>query len=149
MITEELAAIEARALAVADAFDDDVPLKLDTYVWKYAPGQQKRFTSIHGEQGDIAAIEGWDDDATATVEALIGAVNVARVDIPALLAVLRERDNTIAALEAAAANVVDMTIHPEGANGAAPGFTTVTIEGRNDIITYTNFPAALDPQETP
>lgn len=124
----EFAAIEARASAVADAFHDDVPLELETYVWKYAPGQQKYFTSIQGEQGDIAAIEGWDDDATATIEALIGAVNVAREDIPALLAAVRERDNTIARVRAA---LDDSNPYQLGS------------------IAMARIRAALDPQETP
>ncbi|OZE90235.1 hypothetical protein CH302_27700 [Rhodococcus sp. 15-2388-1-1a] len=93
---EELAAIEARASAVADAFDSDVPLELDTYVWKYAPGQQKRFTSIRGEQGEIAAVEGWAPDEQAAITALIDAVTVAREDVPALFVALQERDTTIA-----------------------------------------------------
>lgn len=97
---EQLAAIEARASAVADAFDNDVPLELDTYVWKYAPGQQKRFTSIRGEQGEIAAVEGWEPDEQAAITALIDAVTVTREDVPALLAAVRERDNTIARVRA-------------------------------------------------
>lgn len=131
----EFAAIEARASAVADAFHDDVPLELETYVWKYAPGQQKYFTSIQGEQGDIAAIEGWDDDATATIEALIGAVNVAREDIPALLAAVRERDNTIARVR----EVLD-------------DYDGLNAEPIPKLSTHTwmhQVRAALDPQETP
>lgn len=75
----------------------------------------------------------------------VGAVSPDVVD--GLIAALRERDTTITRLQDAAKHVTDMTIHPEGTAGAAPGFTTVTISGRTDIITRTDFPVYRELEE--
>ncbi|OZC80210.1 hypothetical protein CH274_13325 [Rhodococcus sp. 06-418-5] len=75
----------------------------------------------------------------------VGAVSPDVVD--GLIFALRDRDTTITRLQDAAKHVTDMTIHPEGTAGAATGFTTVTIPGRIDIITRTDFPVYRELEE--